>query len=89
MSFIEDNDLSMEGYDDYIESCWKDGIHTDGNGVEHKISEMSDFHLQNTINFFKTLDTTPLQHELKNRRLGIKTIQKKEETTEEMFYYKD
>jgi hypothetical protein len=48
---------------------WINGIHTDNKGVEHKITEMSDFHLLNTINFFKDYDTEPLIKEAKRRKI--------------------
>lgn len=79
MSWADEN-LDWGG-EDYIENeivlirrrreeLWRKGIHIDKNGKEHKISEMTDDHLLNTINYFSDLNIAPLQRELDKRLLN-------------------
>lgn len=50
------------------ENNWKQGFHVSSDGHKCKISELSDQHLQHTINKYKkTHDITPLEKELLNR----------------------
>ncbi|MDZ4228338.1 MAG: hypothetical protein U1E54_03770 [Candidatus Levybacteria bacterium] len=50
---------------------WEDGFHETREGLRIKLTKMTDFHLENTIKFFKSrgYDTTPLERELKLRHL--------------------
>ncbi len=51
------------------ERFWENGIHTDQNDNEYKLSEMTDEHLKNTIRYFKkTHDVSSLLEELKKRK---------------------
>jgi hypothetical protein len=48
---------------------WVEGFHSTREGDEIRLEDMTDKHLQNTINFFKDkLDTTPLEEELASRQ---------------------
>ena len=71
MSWAEENgidiDYGIEDFQEYLESMWKYGRHEDREGNFYRISEMTDKHLQNTINYFSSLDTTPPEEELKKR----------------------
>ena len=70
MSYAEDNGIdeySMIDELNNIELLWQKGIHKDQNGSEHKISEMTNQHLINVINFFSEFDTEQLKRELKKR----------------------
>ncbi len=49
------------------EKIWKKGKHETKAGDMLKIKEMTTDHLINTINHFKSLDTSPLEKELKKR----------------------
>ena len=51
---------------------WEDGFHETREGDRIKLTEMTDFHLQNTIRFFKIrgYNTLPLERELKLRILN-------------------
>ena len=67
MSFAEDNDHDILSDESYFEVLWRQGLHQDKENNEYKISEMTSEHLQNTINYFDDLNTTPLQEELNKR----------------------
>jgi len=75
MSWAEDmgyDAYSLEDLEEWREEDWKDGIHTDRNDNKLKLSEMSNQHLQNIIDYFEHLDTKPLKDELKRRnKLGL------------------
>lgn len=50
------------------EKNWKEGFHVSSDGFKCKLSELSDEHLQRSINKYKkTHDITPLEKELLNR----------------------
>jgi len=74
MSWAED--MGFDGYDiedleysEEIEENWSKGFHITQKGEKLKLKEMSDFHLKNTINYFKYyLNVSFLEKELKNRR---------------------
>jgi len=75
MSFAEDegHDIGLS-YEDMVEESakameldWQDGRHTDRHGNVHELADMTTEHLENTIRFFKNLDTSPLQEELNKR----------------------
>lgn len=51
------------------EEDWKNGIHFDKDFKEWKIRDMTDFHLLNTIKYFKYYNTKPLLKEAKKRKL--------------------
>jgi hypothetical protein len=52
---------------------WENGFHTDKDGNEIPLTEMSERHLKNTIKYFAGLDTSALEAELV-RREGISLI---------------
>ncbi len=61
------------------EEDWKNGVHTTSEGFEWQITDMTDLHIENTIEHFKYrlhYDTRPLEEELKRRKLLKKTKQK-------------
>jgi hypothetical protein len=73
MSWIDDNFYNLEEPDYYeLEENWEKGIHIDSNGKVYKLSEMTDNHLKNTINFFKFANTIELEKELQKRLITIK-----------------
>lgn len=53
-----------------LELDWQDGIHIDRQGNVHELADMTTEHLENTIRFFKNLDTSPLQEELNKRNIN-------------------
>lgn len=75
MAWAEENGIDI-GYElphiySIVESNWENGKHIDQNGVHHKISELSDSHLENIIRYFKKnysgIDVSPLIKERKKR----------------------
>jgi hypothetical protein len=52
------------------ERLWKKGTHVDADDKAWHLSDMTENHLQNTINAFKQLDRTPLLNELNRRKRG-------------------
>jgi len=69
MSWADDNLIGYDPSDYYemTENEWEDGIHTDKNGIEYKLTDMTENHLRNTIKYFSGLDTSPLEKELLSR----------------------
>lgn len=72
MSWADDEGLDCYSAEDFMnkdEREWEKGIHVDQNGIEHKISDMTDSHLKNTIRYFQNIgyDTYILENELINR----------------------
>lgn len=76
MSWAEDNGIDVDyGFNDgvgegYLENLWREGEHETRDGENIKLSEMTTQHLKNTINYFDSLDTTPLEKELKRRKFN-------------------
>jgi len=78
MSWADDNfdRIYNDDYWDYLadkekrERLWKRGIHIDRQGNRHKISEMTDKHLQNTINYFNNYNVKILEKELEKRKVS-------------------
>lgn len=61
MSWIEDEGLLLIYTDKDRENDWQNGYHRTKSGKRMLISNMKTSHLKHTINFFKRLDTTPLE----------------------------
>ena len=74
MSFAEENGHDIYDWDDIpdtsiLELKWKRGKHITKDGREMSLKKMSDSHLENTIKYFGSHDTTPLEEEQKRRKL--------------------
>lgn len=66
--------MGYTAYDDppmhrFNEEHWSNGYHYDINDKKYKISEMTDQHLLNTIDYFNGSNTKPLIEEARRRNL--------------------
>ena len=74
MSYAEDEGIDSYWADEISPADnirveeWENGFHTDREGNEIPLSEMTTSHLKNTIKFFSGLDTSALEAELERRK---------------------
>lgn len=68
MGEFTDELIDYDRIDYERELDWQNGIHITRDGTEMMIKDMTTSHLKNTIRFFRSLDTSPLEKELKNRK---------------------